>query len=1043
MSAFHEIAKYILTRAAIFLLVFILGMTASGFNSMAASADAGPDLIVQDITLSPEDPALDDSVIITVAIKNQGTDVASASHVVCYVDSTILATEPVTPLDAGTMTTKTFAWRAQAGSHTIKAIADSSGLIAESDETNNTKTFNLTTLAADLIVQSISWSPENPSKDDNIVFTITIMNQGNSRSNPSSVHFFIDGNSRGYQDITAIDPGGTLTRTYNWITQSGQHALKAVVDETNGIKEGDETNNELASTFSTLPPDLIVESISWAPANPSKEDVVSFNATIKNQGIGRADTSHLAYFVDGEYQSSIMVSPLEADTSANVTFTYKAISEAHEIKAIIDYYETVMESDENNNENTASFLTLASDLTVEGITWLPEDAGVGDTITFTVTIKNQGEGRAGDSRAMFYVSGSYQEYLNINPIEADAEATATTQWQATTGSHTVGIVVDCDDMLAETNEDNNKLAMSLPILPPDLTIPNISWLPENPAIGETVTFTITIRNDGGGKAENFHVAYYMDDILLALDPIISINSGVSDNRTCTWNTQNGLHTFRACIDYNKHISENDENNNENSVIIMPNMPDLAIGTITWSPADIPAGKEVTFDFDIENRGSLSAGPSRVAYYVDGAIAGYADIGQLGAGARVTEHFTWVAAAGYHTIEIVADSTNQILELDEVNNPKVVTVPPPDLVVQDITWSPQDAATGDTVTFKATFKNQGGSKTQKSQATCYIDDLPTASSDLPEIDSEAAITRSFEWVAEAGTHVIKITADIDNQVTETDETNNDKSVNFATMTPDLIVQDIRWFMENPLINDEVTLTVTVMNQGSGKAGSSQLLYSIDENPGVYQDVEPVPAGDTITFTFISTLEAGSHTISTIIDANDDVTELEETNNENTLIFSTIVPDLVVKTITWAPLDAAPGDTITVTVKVENRGRDKAVNPRLTLHVDGSPAGYVDIAGIEAGAIAIGDISWTAEAGLHEITVFADIDGLVLESNETNNTKSRTLTLEEPEAPTKPAPKLATPAPSSKGFLGSSWWLIMLAAVLLGGIAFVAALKSLRK
>lgn len=1042
MPGHYEIIKKILTRTAILLLSVILGAAASGFNYTAASADDGPDLIVQDITLSPQDPAIDDSVIITVTVKNQGTDVAGLSHVVCYVDSAILATHSINSLVAGTMTTTAFTWQAQAGSHTIKAVADSSGAVSETDETNNIKAFTMSTLAPDLIVQSISWSPDNPSRGDSIVFSITIKNQGSSRSRFCNVNLYIDGNSRGYQDVAAIDPGGTVTKTHNWTALSGQHTIKAFVDDNNQVYEGNETNNELTSTFTTLPPDLVIQGIIWEPENPSKDDTVTFTVTVKNQGSGRSDLCHLAYFINEEYESSLPVSTLETDTSVNITFTWTALSEAHEVKAIIDFYKNVIESDENNNENTASFLTLAPDLIIEDITWLPEDAAAGDTVTFTVTIKNQGGGRAAASRTAFYVSGGYQGYLNIQAIDADTEVTTTFQWQATTGSHTVSAIADHDSILVETHEDNNKMTKTIPIIPPDLIISDIAWTPENPAIGDIITFTVTLKNQGGGKAENLRVTYYIDDVLLTSDTVVKLESGVSANRTCTWKSQNGLHIFRALVDFNNYVIESNENNNDNSVTIIPNMPDLAIGTVTWSPADVPAGKEVTFTINIENQGSLSAGPSRVTYYVDGANVGYADIGRLDAGATVTEYLIWAATAGYHTIEIVADSTNQILEIDEASNSKIVTLPPPDLVIQDITWSPLDASIGDTITFTATFHNQGGSQTQNAQATCYVDDLPVASPDLPEIESAASITRTFEWVAEAGIHGIRITADINNRVTEADETNNDRAINFATMTPDLVIQDISWLMDYPLISDEVTFTVTVKNQGSDIASGSQLTYSIDESPDVYREIEPVPAGDTVTVTFISILESGPHTINVAIDPDDEVTELEETNNEKELTFSTTAPDLTIKTITWTPLGAVPGDTITITAKVENRGRDKAVNPRLTLHVDGSPVGYVDIAEIDAGTTVTGNTSWTAEAGVHEISVFADIDGLVPESNETNNAKSRTITLEEPEAPVKPTPRLTTGSSADKGFLGGSWWIILLAAALLGGGAFMAALKALR-
>ncbi|MCK4862902.1 MAG: hypothetical protein KAS25_01335 [Dehalococcoidales bacterium] len=1042
MPGYPKKTKKLLARTAVVLLAFVLGTALSGFHYMAASAADGPDLIVQSITMSPQDPALDDMVTITVTVKNQGNTAAGTSHVVCYVDSTILATKFIDSVVAGTMKTTIFTWTAQAGPHTIKAVADSSEMVAETDENNNIKTFTMSTLAPDLIVQSITWSPDTPSRGDSIVFTITIRNQGNSRARPSTVHLYIDGISRGYQDITAIDSGGTVTQTHNWTALSGQHSIKAFVDDKNQVHEDNETNNELTSTFTTLPPDLVVQGITWEPENPSKDDVVTFTVTVENQGSGRADPCHLAYFINNEYQSSLAVSSLETGISSNITFTWTALSEAHDFKAIVDYYGNVIESDENNNENTASFLTLAPDLVVEEITWLPTDAAAGDTVTFTITIKNRGIGRAEASHAAYYISGGYQGYLNIAAIEADAEATVTIQWLATTGSHTISFVVDHDSMLVETYEDNNKLTVTIPIIPPDLIIPEISWSPENPAIGETVTFTVTLKNQGGGKADSFYVAYYMDDTLLTLDHVVNMVSGVSENVTCTWTSQNGHHTFTAFVDSKKQVTENNENNNESSVTIAPNMPDLIVGTVTWSPADMPAGEEVTFNINIENQGSLEAGPSRVNYYVDGAIAGYADIVQLDAGATVTEQLIWAATTGHHTIEIVTDSSDQIFEIDEDNNSKVVTLPPPDLIVEDITWSPLDASIGDTITFTGTFKNQGSSQTQNTQATCYVDSLPVSLLDLPEIEPAASVTRTFEWVAEPGIHSIQITADIDNRVTEVDETNNNKEMDFSAMAPDLIIEDISWLMDYPLISDDVTFTITIKNQGSDTASGSQLMYSIDELSDVYKDIGPIPEGETSTVTFNSILESGPHTINASIDPDDEVSELEETNNDKVLDFSTSAPDLIIKTISWLPLGAVPGDTITITAQVENRGRDPAINPRLTLHINGSPAGNVDIAEIAAGATLTGDFTWTVEAGVHEISVFADMDELVLESNETNNAKSRTLTIEEPVAPVK-VPKLTTSSSTNNGLLGGTWWLLLLVAALLGGGAFIAALKSFRK
>ena len=1039
----YSIVKRVISVCISLSLALTLGITASAWNSTAVIADSLPDLTVPDIALSPSAPAIDDTVTITVTVKNQGTASVAASQVVCYIDDTILATNSVSNLNAGAMVTSAFTWQAQPGSHVIRAVADPGGIVSEIDDSNNTMTFNLTTLASDLLVSSISWSPSNPSKGDNIVFTVTVRNQGNAPSRSTKLNLYIDGNTRGYQDIYPIDPGNTMTSTYSWVAQTGQHAIKAVIDETHQVKEANELNNELTRTFSALPPDLIVKKISWLPANPSKNDVVTFTANITNQGTGSSDPCQMAYYLDGEYKSTLVVNSLEPAASSNITFTWVAQSEMHEVKVIIDFQNSVTESDEKNNELTASFLTMRPDLIVSDVTWLPADAGVGDTVTFTATLKNQGTGRAEPSRLACYISGSYTGFVNIAKIEANASATATFQWPATSGIYTVSVVADCDNQLIESDENNNKTARTIPIIPPDIFIPSIAWSPVNPAIDDTVTFTVNITNEGGGRAESFYVAYYLDDALLTTEFISVIASGASVNTTCTWQALNGRHTFKAVADYNKAVSENNENNNENKVTVIPLMPDLAVGTVTWSPADMPVGSKVTFNINIENQGNLSAGSSRVAYYVDGSIAGYNDIDRLGAGASVSRSFPWVIAAGSHTITIVADSNDQVFELYEDNNSKVVNIPLPELIVKDITWSPPEASIGDNVTFTAAIHNQGPGQTSDLRVACYIDGLLLNSRDLPKINPEGSAAVSFVWTTTAGKHDIKMFADYGNRVTEVDETNNEKKISFSTLTPDLLVSDISWFMENPLNSDAVAISITVKNQGTDIAKNSRLIYLIDTTENVTMDIKPVPAGGSYILTITPLLKAGPHTITIAVDTGKQVIELDETNNEKSLTFSTIAPDLIIKSISWSP-KAAAGEKITITVTIENQGKEKTPKSRLDLNINGSPVQQVVIDEIGVGAAVSQDFSWVALAGPQEISAYVDIEGLVLESNEANNTRSRTISLTKPEPTVKETPIDLSPISSEdKGFLANSWWLFLLVAALLGGGAFFMALKSFKK
>ena len=87
-------------------------------------------------------------------------------------------------------------------------------------------------------------------------------------------------------------------------------------------------------------------------------------------------------------------------------------------------------------------------------------------------------------------------------------------------------------------------------------------------------------------------------------------------------------------------------------------------------------------------------------------------------------------------------------------------------------------------------------------------------------------------------------------------------------------------------------------------------------------------------------------------------------------------------------------------MENRGREKALNTKLSLSIDGSTAGSADIKEIDIGAMVSQDFSWKAVAGNHEISAYADAGNLIIESNETNNSKSRTISIEKPAATAAP-------------------------------------------
>ncbi len=1034
----------VIARAACLLIVTALLFSLQNVFPLPSLAADSPDLIVEQISLSPAEPELGDTVTITIQVKNQGQAGAASSQVTCYVDAAIIGTNSIDALGPGLMTTTSFQWTAELGTHTIRALSDSAGLVSESDENNNELTYQLTTLAPDLVIESISWSPSAPSVGEPVTFTVRISNIGNALAQTTTLDFYIDSSSRGVHDIPRIEPGESITDTYSWVSQTGQHSIKAFVDNSRRIAESDETNNQKTVTFSTEAPDLQLTEIEADPATPSEFDIVTFRILISNNGTGRADNCHFYYLIDGEPQPMLPVPELAAGASVNVTFTWKAELGTHEFDFLVDYYDRLSESSEDNNSGHIELTTQIPDLVIEDLTWTPPDAGVGDLVTFTVKVKNQGPGNAGATRVLANIDGKYIGNYAIDPLKPDESATTTFQWEATPGSHYVSVTADSDKNEGETNEENNQLKKTFSILPPDLLISSITWAPVNPNLGDTVTFTVNIENEGGGKAENFHLAYYIDDELITTVPVTSLAADNTTFKTYNWKSKEGRHTFKAFVDFNDYVAEENENNNGYSVTIVPNMADLVVHSVTWSPVEAAPGSEVVFNISIKNTGTLATGPSRIAYYVDGATMGYTDIGPVRPDEIITEEFTWPASKSTHTVEIIADSTALVQEIDEKNNSRTVTLPPPDIVVDSVSWSPEGARVGDTITFSVTLRNQGKSSSQPCTALGSIDGEAPVTLSYDAIPAGETLTATFEWIAMKGGHNLVVTADALNSTTELDESNNEKSIDFATLTPDLSVGDISWRMENPLIQSDVYFNVTVLNEGSDNAGSSTMTYTIDDGQELSKEVPEIPAGGSADISIKAFLPTGDHELVLRLDADEVITELDEENNQKTFVFNSNAADLMVKSITWTPLTAVAGDNVTLSASVENRGKGKAEDTVLVFTIDDNVIGEVPLGEIGIGETLVGELVWTIEPGLHQLGAHADYDNAIVETDEANNVSTRTFSLGGPVTATTDQVKIPiTGDIPEPGLLSDSWMLIMLIAVVFAGAAFYLLFRSFKK
>ncbi len=107
-----------------------------------------------------------------------------------------------------------------------------------------------------------------------------------------------------------------------------------------------------------------------------------------------------------------------------------------------------------------------------------------------------------------------------------------------------------------------------------------------------------------------------------------------------------------------------------------------------------------------------------------------------------------------------------------------------------------------------------------------------------------------------------------------------------------------------------------------------------------------------------------------------------------------PDLVVPALTASNTQPRRGSTVTLTATVKNRGTANAGASQTQFLVDGKSVGLVNTAALAPGASVQVSVSWTANVtkGQHTIKARADQNNAVAESNENNNARSITVTVQ---------------------------------------------------
>ena len=292
----------------------------------------------------------------------------------------------------------------------------------------------------------------------------------------------------------------------------------------------------------------------------------------------------------------------------------------------------------------------------------------------------------------------------------------------------------------------------------------------------------------------------------------------------------------------------------------------------------------------------------------------------------------------------------------------------------------------------TVKNEGGSADSFNVSLKHNETLIGINTINMLKAGEEKIT-GFSWTpTSTGTFNLTAAVDPENTIEESNETNNVKFVNVTVgiALPDLIPTLL---MPPPKIysNHSNIISATVNNNGFDYAIAFNVSFGADGTVADTASVSGLTAGISTTVSFTWTpLEPGSYELCVLADCDDEIVEFNETNNERceNVIVETPKPDLTIQKIALKTAGYV-GEENRLGVKVANIGLLNASLFNITLEADGMLLGEATVPLLDAGNIMELEFVWIPTGtGEHELTATADSKEEVEESNETNNTLTRT-------------------------------------------------------
>jgi subtilisin family serine protease len=742
-----------------------------------------PDLVVSAVT-APTPVGAGQKVAVVNSVRNQSTvSAAGAFDVGIYLSTNnvidpstdqLLTTRSVAGLapsaTSSATTSVTIPNNLTPGTYFIGVVADSSHVVTEANETNNTRASSAIMVVAPDVATIAATAPATAAPGAVVSVTNTVKNNASAPVSTFTVGFYLstddvlDGGDvpLGTRTIASLAANAVSTAatplTIPVGTAPGVYRIIVRADDGQAFTETDETNNVRATGPIVIGPDLVVTAVT-APLKAQPGQTIALSGTVQNVGSAMlpGQTSTLAYYLSsdtvlggGDVLLGTRTVPglgVGATSPGTTMVTVPAVPVgSYFVIARADDGHATSEARENNNTRaTATPIVVGPDVTVTVATG-PAGAAPGLPVTISNTVVNKGPVAVGFTVGFYLSTDDVFDggdvplgTRTVTVLGAGAGSAAATMLtipaNTAPGVYRVLVRADSGGALGEADETNNVKATGLiTVALPDLQVTAVT-APPRAAPGATVNVSHTVRNAAGApgaapaSVSRFRLssddAFDAGDTDLGTANVPALGPGLSATVaklvTIPPGTPPGAYFIVVRADDADAIAEVAAGNNTRAAatpIIVG--PDLVVTAVT-APLKAQAGQTIALSGTVQNVGSalLPAQTSTLAYYLSSdtvlgggdVLLGTRTVPGLGAGAAsagTTMVTVPAVPVGSYFVIARADDGNTISEARENNNTRATAAP---IVVGPdvavtVATGPAAAVTGRAVTISNTVVNKG-------------------------------------------------------------------------------------------------------------------------------------------------------------------------------------------------------------------------------------------------------------------------------------------------------------------------------------------------